>query len=262
LVSNNLCIFSGSNHQVVGDLVSNGTGIYAGSNHQITGNLVSTIYGIRGGSNHRIAGDLVSNGTGIYAGSNHRITGDFSNTTNFSAIPNASAIKSAILEDCTFAGVNRMPFRCYSNSGTILSLMYSDDDWQAPPSNNAYIFEVTPNSYCNTSYAGNIPLSSADKMACIATAEETTLTFKIYPVGWTSTLTQDDVIFEVSYLDSVSGITRTMIYSTSQTYANDGWRDCSVTFTPGQAGVVYFQLYFTKYESGCTVLVDPEWVVS
>lgn len=162
-----------------------------------------------------------------------------------------------------------MPFRSYRNSGTILSLVSSDGGWQAPPSSSSYILEVTPNSYCDTTYCNKLPLSSVDKMACIAPASATTLTLKIYPLGWGTEaapndviLDQDDVILEVCYLNSASGITRTTVYNTSQTYANSGWRDCSVTFTPSQEGVVYFQLYFTRFETGDTVLVDPEWVVS
>lgn len=169
-------------------------------------------------------------------------------------------IKSNIvLEESFIAGANKRPLRIYSNTGVILSLISTDAGWQAPPSGNSYILEVTPNSYCSTDYAAKIPLSPLNDMAFYALAASTTLTFKIYPVGWTTSLTQADVVLEVCYLDSASGVTRTTVYNTSQTYANDGWRDCSVTFTPGQAGVVYFQLYFTKYESGDTILVDPGW---
>ncbi len=99
-------------------------------------------------------------------------------------------------------------------------------------------------------------------MAAIVPASATTLTFKVWPVGYSSALDQDDIILEVKYLNSVSGITRTTVYNTAQTYTVGQWNSCSVTFTPSQAGVCYFNLYVTAYEAGDTILIDPIWSVS
>lgn len=221
---------------------------------------VSNGYVINYGTNHTVTGDFVSNGYGISSGTNHTVTGDL--TSSSISLTSATTLQCAILEDCTISGTDRRAIRIYENSGNFLPLISGETGWQTPNSNNDWIFQAIPNSYCNTSYAGRMPLSPLKPMACYAAAEEQTLTFKIYPLAYTTSLTQADVILEVKYLDTASGITRTTVYNTAQTYANDGWRDCSVTFTPAQAGIVYFQLYVTKYKSGATILIDPVWSLS
>jgi hypothetical protein len=255
---------AGGNSNIInGNVIANNTVYQAGSLNKIIGDAFSNSVVFAGGQRNDILGNVTNNTTGANTGLSCILAGgDFTNTTNITGMTSRTLFRSIILEDCTISGVSRRPFRCYSNSGTILTLISSDGTWQAPPSGASYVFEVTPNSYCDASYVNKLPLSYLDEMAFVAPASSTTLTVKIYPVGWTTSLDQDDVKLEVSYLDSASGITRTTVVNTSQTYANDGWRDVSVTFTPGQVGVVYFQLYFTAYESGDTVLVDPEWVIS
>jgi len=169
---------------------------------------------------------------------------------------------TAILEDCTIDGSDRFPLRIYNYRGNILPLQYGDTDWQTPDSGSDWILKAEPNSYCSSGYHKYIVLSPIENMADYVTSGPNTLTFNIYPYGWTTSLDQDDVVLEVSYLDSSSGISRTTVTNTSQTYANSDWRSVSVTFSPSQDGIVYFNLYIKKYEASCYVLIDPVWSVS
>ena len=100
-------------------------------------------------------------------------------------------------------------------------------------------------------------LSPLNPIGLYCESGSNTITFKIYPVGWTTALDNDDVVLEISYLDSASGITRTDVVNTTATYANGAWRSVSITFTAGQDGIAYVQLYVRKYESGCYLLIDP-----
>jgi len=256
-VSNNYGILHGTNHQITGDFVSNNYGINYGTNHQITGDFVSNNYGINSGTNHQITGDFVSNNYGINSGTNYQITGDFvSNTTDIYVLSNSNK-RSTILEDSTLEGANRQPIRIYQNAGNWLPAVSGDAHFQTPPSGNSWALEAIPNSYCENSYGNQLELSPLNEMALDAETGSQTLTFKIYPVGWTTALNQDDVVLEARYLDSASGITRTTVYNTTTTYANGAWRDLSVTYNPLQDGILYFQVYFRKYESGCYMLIDP-----
>ena len=262
-VSNNYGAYSGTNNTITGDFVSNYYGVNAGTNNTITGDFVSNNYGAYSGTNNTITGDFVSNNYGVNAGTNNTITGDFvSNSTNVS-IAAASIVQNAVLEDCLISSSDRLPYRVYNNAGNVLPLVSEDFGWQTPNSGETWIMQAIANSYCNFATRVNqIPYSPLRDMATYAPASSTTLTIKIWPVGWTTSLDQDDVVLGVKYLDTASGVTRTTVYNTSQTYANGAWRECSVTFTPAQAGIVYFNLYFRSYESGAYVLIDPIWSVA
>ena len=241
---------------------SNSHGISSGTNHTITGDFVSNNSGINAGTNHTITGDFASNSSGIYRSINTIIVGDFSGNTTLADMAIANTITQVILEDCTFSGADRRSFQSYQNTGVVLSLVSTDATWQAPDSGSTWIYEVTPNSFCGATRVTQIPISPHGWMAAIVPAAESTLTFKIYPVGWADSLTQADVVLEVQYLNTAAGITRATVFNTAQTYAVNGWRSCSVTFTPGQAGVCYFQIYIRKYEASSYLLIDPVWSVS
>ena len=281
-VSNSNGVYIGINHSITGDFVSNLTGVYSGINHSITGDFVSNLTGVNGGTNHSITGDFVSNSNGVYAGIHHSITGDFVgnvtgvyvgihhsitgdlslNTTNVS-IADIDEIKSVVLDDCTLSSANRLPFRAYTNAGNFLPLVSGDTGWQSPDSLNTWILQATPNSYCtNIMPTNRMYMSPLRKIASYCTSGSKTLTFKIYPYGWTSSIDQDDLVLEVWYLDSAAGITRTLATNSSQTYANGAWRSCSVTFNPSQDGVLYFNLSLRAYEAGCYVLIDPIWSIA
>lgn len=181
------------------------------------------------------------------------------NNTDFTIV-GRNYRKRAVIEDAKIGVTDRYPICVYSNSGNVLPLESGDTDWQTPPSGSSWILQAVSNTYCDDNVWANyleLPPFSA-----YAPASETTLTLKIYPVGWSNSLTQDDFQMEVLYSDSVSGVSRALAVNTSQTYANGAWRECSITFTPGQAEVVYVRAYLKAYQSACYVLIDPEITVS
>ena len=261
-VSNNIGIYYGTNYQITGDFVSNNIGIYSGTNYQITGDFVSNYIGINAGTNHQIIGDFVSNYYGINSGINYQITGDFVSNTIDVSLSSTITKCSAVLEQCALATVQR-PLRVYENSGIFLPLMSGESNWQTPPSALSWILQAIPNSYCNADfYLGRMELSPLRPMAANVAAGSKTITFKIYPVGYAASIDQDDILIEAKYLSGASGNDRTTVETTTATFANDAWRNLTVTFTAGQDGMVYFNLYIRKYESACYVLIDPEWSIS
>lgn len=274
-VSNSYGIFQGTNFAVTGDFISDNRAIQLSTNHKITGDFVSNSYGVYQATNIAVTGDFILNSCGTYIGNFYFIIGDFITNTkdidtshnvlihgdltsiNITNISNTIPI-AIVYEDCTIASVRR-ELRIYENAGTILPLTNADGDWQAPDSDNDWILQLTPNSYCSTANNRQVILSPLRDLSVYCNAGLHKITFKIYPYDWTTPLDQDDIYIKARYLTG-SGIERTTIQTTFQTYANAGWRECSVTFTTGQEGLVYFNLFCSAYEAGKYVLIDPLWI--
>jgi hypothetical protein len=166
----------------------------------------------------------------------------------------------AVLEDCIL-GTTRKPLRVYHTAAEGECLESGDTGWQSPPSGNSWILEITPKSDIDARQ-NFFELSPDNLMAAYAETGSKTITFKIYPSGWSTALDQDDIYLEAYYLDQASGISRALAVTGSGTFANGGWRDLTVTFNPAQAGTVYFNLILTRYEASAYVLVDPVWDMS
>jgi hypothetical protein len=279
--SNNVAFSTAHSLKFTGDLVGNRIALQYLYYGRISADIVcnSTVMSNTYGTN--ITGDILNNSTIFNSSGLNRIDGAVNNNTTTTSLSAGNIINgdvssvgfgthvdysrhfTLVLEDCTLAGSDRFPLRIYANAGNILPLESGDTDWQTPGSGNTWIMQALPNSYCSyNTFPQQLLYSPLRDMATYAPASSTTITIKIWPVGWSTALDQDDVVLEVKYLDTASGVTRTTVYNTSQTYANGAWRDCSVTFTPSQAGVVYFQLYFRNYESGAYVLIDPIWSIA
>jgi len=168
---------------------------------------------------------------------------------------------SNVYENCNWEGTIR-EYRFITGVGTGLPLINGEGGWQAPPSGHTWETKMVPLTNCNTEKNLRLAFSPLKNLFAYISAGLNTITFKIYPVGWTSSLDQDDIYLEAFYLDEASGIHRAKAVTGAGTFANDGWRDLMVTFTAGQDGVVYFNLFMTKYESACYVLIDPVWSLS
>lgn len=277
-VSNYLPMYSNTSFSMGGDIASSSTSLNGSNRGTFRGEILSSLYAVSSSYDIKVYGVIFSNVRGGSTGAGYVYESDFiGNTTNLESaiaringnivggtfsMESNSRNNVCVLEDATISGSDRFPLRIYTNAGNILPLDSGDTDWQVPESGNSWIMQEIPNSYCTyDTFVNQVAYSPINPMSVYTQARPTTLTFKIWPVGWTTSLDQDDVVLEAKYLDSASGITRTTVYNTSQTYANGAWRNCSVTFTPSQAGVVYFQLYFRSYESGDYVLIDPMWKV-
>jgi len=165
---------------------------------------------------------------------------------------------SLYMENCNIVGTIR-PLRIYTTKGNILPLVYGDTDWQYPPSGSDWILQATPNSYCSAGRdATKLKLVyDNDYMSYyFPSTKQHTITFKIYPYGWTS-LDQDDIYIEAWYPSSSSDVSTIKVTTSTTSFTNENWQDLSVTFTNAQEGNVYFNLVLTKYESGAYVLIDP-----
>ena len=206
-------------------------------------------------------GNFISNND-ISIGSikNNLCSGLISNNNTNAAPPLSFEKRNFVFENCLMEGADKIEYEIYSNAGNFINTVSGDSHWQTPSSANDWILECIPNSYCDV--YSTIKLSPLNPIGLHVESGSNTITYKIYPVGWTTALDNDDIVLEISYLDSASGVTRTIIINTTATYANSDWRSVSTTFTAGQDGIVYVQLYMRKYESGCYLLIDPVSVVS
>lgn len=299
IVSNTLVMNSGQSNVINGDIISNQYGIRDGDSHRVVGDIISnyrgfTMTGGRGRGDHIIEGDLVFNDVAVGGPrvevvgnftSNNRafkttvgsvVRGDFTNNAidfdddnsklliagNFSTglnivIADQDVKRSVVLEECDISGVRRS-LRVYENSGDFLPLVSGDGNWQTPPSGASEIIQATPNSYCNTTWVNRMELSPIRLLRQYVYTGARVINVNIYPVGWSTDLDQDDIYIEALYYGG-AGVTRTKAVTGAATFANDGWRNLSVTFTTGQAAIVYFNLILTRYEAGCYVLIDPEF---
>jgi len=162
-----------------------------------------------------------------------------------------------VLQNCTRAGTKRELeiLNAYFYLKTITSA--DSSYWSAPPSGASYEFY-------GVSYTNSLPsredLSVIFPHPAVVGTSSETITVKIRPHGWTTDLMNADIWIEVDYLSESSGLETVTATSkgTGTTYSDDSWSDLSVTFTPGQAGMVEVRCYLSNYESGAYVLIDPD----
>lgn len=170
---------------------------------------------------------------------------------------------SGIIDNAIINGVYR-PLTIVSAHGDITSLNSSDTGWQTPPSGSAFILKADPDPNCSPwmVYSFQLPEPSEYMMHKFSTTGSKTITFKIYPVGWSTSCDYDDIRLVAVYASDSAGTPATVFTSTG-TFANDDWRDLSVTFDLQNADVpVSFHIQFRRYESAGYWLIDPEWSVS
>lgn len=233
--------------RMIGDIDSCGTGVSTGKHLSFIGNITN----------------CTSTGIGMSEGHSKFKNGALSgNASDISSIASASNLISLSFEDFTIGAV-KQELEIYTNAGNILCLHSGDGHWQAPPSGESFILDFAPSAYCNTRRLEWLSFSPdpLNMMFTYIASGAKTLTFKIYPVGWASSIDNDDIELEVLYFAG-AGVGRTRVVNTTATYANAGWRNLEVSFTAGQDGIAYFIVNLKKYESGCYVLLDPEWAIS
>ena len=247
-----------------GTFTGNSTGAYSCTAGSIlSGTFVGNIYGVNICSSSTLSGTFMGNGTVSRLSRKCLFQDcDLSGNTNIVSLDTYSSLTaySSVFEQCNVDGTQRA-LRVYTNAGTILPLISGETHWQIPDSGNSWILEATPNSYCDTNWQNWLTLSPLRDMSVYCPAGANTITMKIYPVGWTSSLDQDDIYLSASYLTGASGNARATVQTGAGTFANDGWRSLTVTFTMGQAGIVHFNLIITAYESGDYILIDPVWTL-
>lgn len=251
--------------KMIGNIEKCATGIADPNNTQIFGDIKDcSSYGVSTGSSLSLIGSITGCGTGVNGplGTFKFKNGELSGNTSDTNVAATNDLRAAIFEDYTIGGTKR-ELEIYANAGNILCFHSGDAHWQAPPSAESFILEMLPNINCKVFRDGWLSLTPdpLNLMFAYTTAGAKTLTFKIYPVGWTSSLDNEDIVLEVFYLDG-AGVGRTRVVNTTATYANGGWRDLEVSFTAGQDGIIYFVIHLKKYEAGDYVLIDPEWSVS
>jgi len=193
-----------------------------------------------------------------------RVSGTIDNvTTLLGVIPQLSLRPSGIIDNAIIDGVFR-PLTIVSSHGDITSLNSNDAGWQAPPSGESYIFKADPKNTCRPvmSYSFQLPEPPEYMMHKFPTAGNKTITFKIFPVGWSTDCDNNDIRVVAMYASNSAGLPATAITPTG-TFANDGWRDLTVTFNLQNASVpVSFHVQFRRYELAGYWLIDPDWSVS
>ncbi|MHA2019598.1 MAG: G8 domain-containing protein [Promethearchaeota archaeon] len=245
------------NSIIFSNVIGNYNGFRNNSNSEVLGNAISNNYALYSSSHGRFSGKFLNNKYAIYNSDALQVTGYFVNNTNNITNTASNIVKKfTYLENSKIDGAQR-DSRIYTHSGDFLPLISGESNWQTPPSNNSWIFQAIPNSYCKSNLLNCLKLTYQADSAYYITAGNKTMTFKIYPIGWTTTLDESDIYLEVYYLSESSGVQKEYVSTSAGTFANNGWRDLSVSFTAGQDGIVYYNLIIKKYESGCYILIDP-----
>lgn len=171
--------------------------------------------------------------------------------------------KYVVFDTCNIDGT-QIDLEIRQNTGDFSPLISGDGDWETPPSGNDYILKAISNNFCGEGFTFRMALEPKynSALAVYFEAGPKTLTMKIWPVGFSASLDQDDIYLTATYLNTVSGTSRTTVVTGTGTFANGAWRNLTVDVVPAQAGLVYFNLIMTKYEAGDYVLIDPVWSVA
>lgn len=278
IISNSVGIRDGVSNLIIGNFIGNYRGISTTSGrgrggHKVEGNFYYNDLGI-GNAKVEVFGNIYNNNTGIKNSFGSIIHGDFYNNTkdfeddctevkvsgNFPTgitinMDSREIKRSVVLEEATISGIRR-PIRVYGNSGIIVPLISTDGEWQTPMSDNNVIFKIVPNSYCNNNWICQLELAPLGELYQYFPAGTNVILYKIYPVNWSTPLTQDDILIEARYIPD-GGVTRVKAVTSVGEFENGDWRNLSVTFNAGQSQLVAFQIILRKYESGAYVLIDP-----
>ena len=280
-VNISLCINSGSSY-VDADVVSCGSAFYQGDTFKGASGIIGVCgYAFNGSNSSVFRGDIYccdrmcnSKYPVIYGGmignnyccdlgiviclggtvkANNQIL-------RYAAMPNAQVI----LEDCEIDGTYK-ELEMYQNAGDVLCLHNGDSAWQTPDSGNNWILQLNPNGYADNSEkleVSKLSIAPCRQMSAFVPAGAKTLSFKVYPYGWSPGLDQGQMYIRAYYLSDASSFVRAEVVTAAKTYTNGAWDSCTVSFNQARAGVVYFNLYLGAYQSGCYVLIDPVWDVS
>ena len=285
LIGNEHGVYSVLKTELIGDVCSNSTGLYYFDDGYVVGNIKKNGTGVSHSDRTTIVGDVEDNTIGVSTCELIKIIGNLTNNTNgfvgcyhanivqggvvnninnVLSMDSATEIRRAIFSNCTVAGTYD-ELEIIGNCGDFLCLHNGDGNWQAPNSGSAFILQMTPNVYClGFGTSGMLKLTDAPNLLSFGYAESgaRVLTFKVWPVGWTASLTDAELYLEVYYLAGGAGGALTRVVSGALTMANGAWRNLTVSFTTGQAGIFYYNLILKKYEAGDYVLIDPEWSIS
>ncbi|MBN2060721.1 MAG: G8 domain-containing protein [Deltaproteobacteria bacterium] len=167
-----------------------------------------------------------------------------------------------LIENCMING-DYTKYRMITNPcGDVQAIDSSNGNWVAPDSGSDWTLMVDPYAYLyNDGYC--LPLSSdIDEPFVYLEAGVHTITFKIYPKNWDTELDQDDIYLQAEYFDDAGDQTsRAYAQTGAGSFANDGWRELSVTFTSALDGIVYLNAFLTRYDSNAFVLIDPYIII-
>ena len=142
--------------------------------------------------------------------------------------------------------------------GSWTSLFSTDGDWQAPDSGHPYIVQLVPNSNCGLSgVAARAPGRSlrpnpyGDNIIPVS-AGVNSVSIQVYPVGWSTNLTEDHVWVGLSAEGNTS-------YSTSHSLSNGSWQTITASLTLAADGQLFFEFALARYEAAAYVLLDIVW---
>lgn len=255
-------INSGRGSKYTGTICSCGTGIASTANIDLRSNLISNGNAFNNVMASRVRGNIIGNNKIFITGCHDILVKQSKIELNATIADLSSTVRrNVVLDGCDVDGADRK-LRVYLNSGDILPVISGEGDWQAPPSGFDTIYKMAPNTNCGVQYTAQMSLDAFDNMVAYVESGAQTLTYKIWPDGWATSLDQDDIFVEVTYLDAATGKSTALAVTGAGSFANGAWRDLTVTFNPLQAGYIYFNIRLRKYESGKFVLIDPIWSIA
>jgi hypothetical protein len=95
-----------------------------------------------------IRGSFIKNATVCLEGRTRIYGGKVLLNTALGTVATANPERFVLFENCLFAGDIRRDFMLYHSLGTILTLFDGEAGYQAAPSGNPYVLQVTPNTHC------------------------------------------------------------------------------------------------------------------
>jgi hypothetical protein len=112
--------------------------------------------------------------------------------------------------------------------------------------------KAVPQSLCSTTYY--LPIAEWTEFDVPASAQ--TKSIYVLGTGWVAFPLATELYLEAEYYSAGSGCAKTVIASTQVLVDNTTWTQLSVTFTPGQVGLVRYRAYLKKYAASAWVNVD------
>lgn len=148
------------------------------------------------------------------------------------------------------------------NDQTVLLITDSDPEWITPPSGAFREFMIKFLGTSNTGVSNLASHSPLGKIKEVFVSEFTQITFPIYPVGWTTPLTTDDIYIEVYYtneFDQYYGKAYEYSYNSNPIeLTNDQWNNLKVTFYHEAKTKVEYVIYLNRYENDSAyIIIDP-----
>jgi hypothetical protein len=266
-------VSGGSDQTISGTVVGCSIGVSNATGYTISGTVAGCTYGVSTGTGHTISGTVAGCTYGVNGGTGYTISGTVGGCTyafRFDRDQRLSVVCRAahVGDPPTFNGRNTTgydPFArvaCEDYLGVLgaqwtfynFGDVIKDTGTLRPTSLAPSSIKAVPQSLCSTTYRNFLPIAEWTEFDVSASAQ--TKSIYVLGTGWVVFPLATELYLEAEYYSAGSGCAKTVIASTQVLVDNTTWTQLSVTFTPGQVGLVRYRAYLKKYAASAWVNVD------